>query len=202
MCVCVCVCLCVADVFPRSPLPGSLLCAALPPSPEPELLQLCLPLRGLSPARGATLRPRRAAGGGSSLPLRRLTRARCESRVQGPLLLQRALCKATRRASSLSAGLCFTLPPSLSASHLPLPPHSLSLSRYSTDGSSPSLLLPPSQPHQPHQVFIQKKRTPLGSVPSLRSHTEGRRGERATDGAREGERERAFSQTDILHVCE
>ena len=29
VCVCMCVCMCVGDVFPRTPLPESLLCAAL-----------------------------------------------------------------------------------------------------------------------------------------------------------------------------
>lgn len=195
-------CVCVRDVFPsRTPLPVSLLCAALlswslcckaapvlPPSRSPSLSVSASEFRFLE----GMLPLQRADGKGSS-PLLELTpRPTCKAALT-------CVMQGHQTASSLSAWLLLSLAFSLSHSvcvsaslPLPLPPSSFFLSQYSTDTAPP----PASLISRIRYSF--KKHTLLGSAPRLRSHRERARAGRGRAQQTEGEGGRAG---DSERVC-
>lgn len=196
-------CVCVRDVFPsRTPLPVSLLCAALlswslcckaaPVLPPSRSLSLSVSasefrfLEGMLPLQ-------RADGKGSS-PLLELTpRPTCKAALtcvmqghQTASSLSAWLLLSLSRFLSLSLSVCFCLSPSPS-----LPP--LSFSR-----STPLTQLLPQPASSAASGIHSKKHTLLGSAPRLRSHRERARAGRGRAQQTEGEGGRAG---DSERVC-
>lgn len=201
-------CVCVRDVFPsRTPLPVSLLCAALlswslcckaapvlPPSRSPSLSVSASEFRFLE----GMLPLQRADGKGSS-PLLELTpRPTCKAALT-------CVMQGHQTASSLSAWLLLSLAFSLSHSvcvsaslPLPLPPSSFFLSQYSTDTAPP----PASLISRIRYSFKKTHSTWLSAQTTLtQRESESREGEGATDGGRgrESWRFRKGLHRQILH---